>query len=98
MQKRAFSTRSAAHSRYIARTTRTRPADWSRGDIVYLGNVVDGAVEWQHVIICSGRRGGRWVYDSHTAALRRVALGHWYPAHFSEVRFCRIADAVEYVQ
>lgn len=95
-QKRALSTRGGTHTRYISRTTRRQPPGWSRGDIVYLGNVVDGAVEWQHVIFCSGRRGGEWVYDSHTAARRRVALGHWYPKHFTEVRFCRIADVVQY--
>jgi hypothetical protein len=95
-QKRALSQRDAGHTRYIVGTTRTRPAGWAAGDIVYLGNVVDGRVEWQHVIVCAGRWGGRWVYDSHTAARRHEALDHWYPAHFSEVRFCRIADVVTY--
>ena len=66
------------------------------GDIVYLGNVVDGELEWQHVMICAGREGGEWVYDSHTAAYRRATLDHWYPAHFTEVRYCRIADVVSY--
>lgn len=96
MQKRALSSRSATHSRYITRATRTLPPDWAKGDIVYLGGVVDGAVEWQHVIICVGRKRGKWVYDSHTNPRRRLALGHWYPAHFSEVRFCKVADVVEY--
>ena len=58
--------------------------------------MVDGEVEWQHVIICAGRKGGEWVYDSHTAAYRRVTLEHWYPAHFTEVRYCRIAGVVTY--
>ncbi len=97
-QKRALSTRSPSHSRYIARATRTLPPGWAKGDIVYLGNVVDGAVEWQHVIICVGRRGGEWVYDSHTAARRRDTLDHWYPEHFSEVRYCHLADVVTYVR
>jgi len=95
-QKRALSARAAGHSSYIVRTTRKLPRDWAAGDIVYLGNLVEGEAEWQHVIICAGKKDGSWVYDSHTAAYRRVALGHWYPAHFSEVRFCRIAGAVSY--
>ena len=95
-QKRALSARSARHSRYIVSATRRQPARWSAGDIVYLGNVVDGRPEWQHVIICAGKEGGDWVYDSHTAAHRRVPLTRWYPAHFSEVRFCRVADRVRY--
>jgi hypothetical protein len=95
-QKRALSAGSPTHSRYIVRTTRTLPPGWAKGDVVYLGNVEDGEVEWQHVIICAGRRAGEWVYDSHTTAYRRVTLDHWYPAHFSEVRFCRIADVVLY--
>jgi len=95
-QKRALSARPATHTRYIARTTRTLPHDWAAGDIVYLGNVVDGELEWQHVIVCAGRRGGEWVYDSHTAAYRREALGHWYPEHFTEVRYCHIADVASY--
>ena len=97
-QKRALSARARGRSRYIARTTRTLPPGWAAGDIVYLGNVVEGNVEWQHVIICAGRRGGEWVYDSHTAARRHAALDRWYPAHFSEVRFCRIADVVTYAE
>jgi hypothetical protein len=95
-QKRALSTPAAGHSRYIARATRALPAGWAAGDIVYLGNFVDGAVEWQHVIICAGRRGGEWVYDSHTTAYRRQTLDRWYPAHFTEVRFCHIAGVVSY--
>ncbi len=39
--------------------------------LVFLGNVVDGELEWQHVVICVGRTGGEWVYDSHTGALHR---------------------------
>jgi hypothetical protein len=80
----------------VIRATRTRPALWSAGDIVYLGNRVDGTVEWQHVIICAGRKGGEWVYGGHTAAHRRVSLERWYPAPFSEIRFCRIADRVRH--
>ena len=95
-QKQALSARAAGHSRYIVRSTRTQPAGWAKGDIVYLGNVVEGALQWQHVVICAGRQGGEWVYDSHTAAYRRATLDHWYPAHFTDVRFCRIADAVTY--
>jgi hypothetical protein len=95
-QKRALSARGPSHSPYIVRATRSVPRRWARGDVVYLGNVVDGRVEWQHVIVCAGRRGGDWVYDSHTAAHRRVQLGRWYPEHFTEVRFCRIADVVSY--
>ncbi len=33
--------------------------------------MVEGKVEWQHVIVCAGRQGGEWVYDSHTTACRR---------------------------
>ena len=95
-QKRALSAGAVGHSRYIVRTTRALPRQWAAGDVVYLGNVVDGKVEWQHVIVCAGRQGGEWVYDSHTTARRRVTLDHWYPAHFSEVRYCRIAGVVSY--
>ncbi|HTX68785.1 MAG TPA: amidase domain-containing protein [Thermoleophilia bacterium] len=97
-QLRALISRSAAHTRYIVAVTRAQPRDWAAGDIVYLGNVVDGKLEWQHVIICAGRQEGEWVYDSHTAARRHGTLAHWYPAHFSAVRFCRIADSVVYTQ
>ncbi len=95
-QKRALSARAASHTRYIVGTTRTRPARWAAGDIVYLGNVVEGEVEWQHVIICAGRHGGEWIYDSHTTAYRRRTLDVWYPAHFTEIRYCRVANAVRY--
>jgi hypothetical protein len=95
-QKQALSARAASHSRYIARSARTQPAGWAPGDIVYLGNAVDGKLEWQHVVICAGRVGGEWVYDSHTASHRRETLDRWYPAHFAEARFCRIADVVSY--
>jgi hypothetical protein len=97
-QKRALASRAATHTRYVVRVTRTLPAGWAAGDIVYLGNVEDGELEWEHVIICAGRRDGEWVYDSHTTALRRVTLDHWYPAHFSAVRYCRVADEVVYEQ
>jgi hypothetical protein len=97
-QKRAFTTRAATHTQYVVRVTRTLPPGWAAGDIVYLGNVTDGKLEWEHVIICAGRRDGEWVYDSHTSALRRVPLDHWYPAYFSAVRYCRVADEVVYDQ
>ncbi len=97
-QKRAFTSHVATHTRYVVRVARTLPSGWAAGDIVYLGNVVDGKLEWQHVIICAGRRDGKWVYDSHTTALRRVPLDHWYPAYFSAVCYCRIADEVVYTQ
>jgi hypothetical protein len=95
-QMQAFSAPAPAHSRYVARASRALPRKWAAGDIVYLGNLVDGKVEWQHVIICAGRQGGEWVYDSHTAACRRETLEHWYPAHFSEVRYCHVAGVVTY--
>ena len=95
-QQRALSSRGAAHSRYIVGTSHALPAGWAAGDIVYLGNEVDGKLEWQHVIICAGKRDGSWVYDSHTTAYRRTPLSHWYPAHFSEVSFCHVAGVVTY--
>jgi hypothetical protein len=97
-QKRALSSESASHSAYIKRAARTLPPAWAKGDIVYLGNIEDGKIEWQHVIICAGRREGDWVYDSHTTARLRDTLDHWYPEHFSEVRFCHLADAVTYMK
>lgn|GEM_PF-1767734 len=81
---------------YIARSSSRLPRDWAAGDVVYLGNTVDGAPEWQHVIICVGRADGEWVYDSHTVAYRRRPLAVWYPAHFSLIRYCRLADSVAY--
>jgi hypothetical protein len=97
-QKRAFTSRGASHTRYVVQVAHTVPPHWRAGDIVYLGNVQDGKLEWQHVIICAGRRDGEWVYDSHTTSLRQAPLEHWYPAHFSAVRYCRIADEVVYTQ
>jgi hypothetical protein len=97
-QKRALSARSARQSRSILGATRSQPARWAAGDIVYLGDRVGGRLEWQHVIICAGRKGGEWVYDSHTSAHRRVSLERWYPAPFREIRFCRIADRVRYTR
>ena len=58
--------------------------------------MVDGAVEWQHVIICAGRQSGAWVYDSHTTAYCRRPLDVWYPEHFSEIRYCHVAGVVSY--
>ena len=95
-QKRVLSARLETHSRYIVRTTRTLPRDWATGDIVYLGNLVEGELEWQHVIICAGKKDGSWVYDSHTTAYRRRPLGTWYPEHFTEIRYCGVADVVSY--
>ena len=95
-QKRTLSARDEAHTRYIVRTSRTLPRAWAAGDVVYLGNTVDGKPEWQHVIICEGKVNGGWVYDSHTKAYLRQPLDVWYPEHFSLIRFCLIADAVSY--
>jgi len=95
-QKRSLSARDEAHTTYIARTSPTLPRDWAAGDVVYLGNTVEGKTEWQHVIICVGRRGGEWVYDSQTTAYLRQPLDVWYPEHFSLIRYCHIADAVNY--
>jgi len=68
------------------------------GDVVYLGNTVEGRPERQHVIICVGKEGWVWVYDSHATAYLREPLEVWYPEHFSRIRYCRIADAVSYVE
>jgi hypothetical protein len=68
------------------------------GDVVYLGNTVEGRTEWQHVIICVGKKSGEWVYDSHTTAYLREPLEVWYPEHFSLIRYCHIADAVSYAE
>lgn len=95
-QERALSAAGQGHTRYIAHITSSPPGDWAPGDVVYLGAVVDGKTEWQHVIICAGRDGGRWVYDSHTTAYLHRPLTTWYPAHFSRIRFCHIADSVSY--
>jgi hypothetical protein len=95
-QQRSLSARDAAHTRYIARSTRVRPVDWAAGDIVYLGNTVAGRPDWQHVIICVGKVSGKWVYDSHTTAHLRKPLSVWCPEHFSLIRYCHIADAVSY--
>ena len=98
-QKRALAcTRRDAHlATSCGSRARCRP-DGRPETFVYLGNVEGGKLEWQHVIICAGRRGREWVYDSHTTALRRVTLDHWYPAHFSAVRYCRVAGEVVYDQ
>lgn len=88
----------ASHTRYIARCARAEPRGWAAGDVVHLGNTVAGNTEWQHVIIGVGKKQGVWVYDSHTAAHRRQPLSVWYPAHYSLIRYCRIADAVTYTR
>jgi hypothetical protein len=95
-QKRTLSADGQDHTSYIAHVTRSLPSDWTAGDVVYLGNTVDGRTEWQHVIICAGRDHGQWVYDSHTTAYLRQPLEVWYPAHFSLIRYCHIADSVSY--
>ncbi len=84
------------HTSYAAHVTKSPPRDWAAGDVVYLGNTVNGTTEWQHVIICAGRDHGQWVYDSHTTAHLRQSLELWYPAHFSLIRYCHIADSVSY--
>lgn len=96
-QKAVWSTGSSGQSSpYIVQSAKRRPSKWAAGDVVYLGNVEDGVREWQHVIICVGREGGEWVYDSHTVAYRHRPIGTWYPEHFSLIRYCRLADAVSY--
>ena len=95
-QRSVLSARAASHSRYIVSDSSTRPRAWAAGDVVYLGNIVDGSTEWQHVIICVGTSGGEWVYDSHTTAYLRQPLEVWYPEHFTRIRFCHIAGVVSY--
>jgi hypothetical protein len=97
-QRRALAARTETHTRSIVRSTGDRPRVWAAGDVIYLGNTVGGKPEWQHVIICVGRKSGTWVYDSHTAAHLRQPLSVWYPEHFSLVRYCRIAGAVSYAE
>jgi len=96
-QKAVWSTGSSEQSSpYIVQSVERRPRKWAAGDVVYLGNVVDGVREWQHVIVCVGREGGEWVYDSHTVAYRQRPMDTWYPEHFSLIRYCRPADAMSY--
>jgi hypothetical protein len=95
-QKHLLSAAGGGHTSYIARITRSLPREWAPGDIVYLGADVGGKTEWQHVIVCAGRVHGQWVYDSHTTAYLRRPLETWYPAHFTRIRFCHIADSVGY--
>ena len=95
-QQRVWSVASEADTPYIVSTTTRLPHDWRVGDVVYLGSVVNGVPQWQHAIICVGRRAGQWLYDSHTVAHRHKTLATWYPAHFSLIRYCRIADSVGY--
>jgi hypothetical protein len=95
-QQRVWSVASGADSPYIVSTTTRLPSGWAVGDVVYLGNVVDGGTLWQHAIICVGKRAGQWLYDSHTVAHRHKTLTTWYPTHFSLIRYCRIADSVAY--
>ncbi len=95
-QYEVWSHATADHTAYVVGASGQMPAGWAAGDVVYLGNVVGGERVWQHVIICVGRRHGRWIYDSHTVAHRDKTLATWYPAHFSLIRYCHIADAVVY--
>jgi len=95
-QQRVWSSSAETGGPFIAQAGSRQPAAWATGDVVYLGNTVGGVAEWQHVIICVGKRGGAWVYDSHTVAHRRKTLATWYPAHFSLIRFCHLADEVPY--
>jgi hypothetical protein len=95
-QMRTLSGHGQDHTSYIARVTMSLPRDWAAGDVVYLGNTVYGTAEWQHVIICVGRDHGQWLYDSRTTAHLRQPLEAWYPAHFSLIRYCHIADSVSY--
>ena len=97
-QKSTLSARGASHTRSIARSTSSLPRAWAAGDVVYLGNTVAGRPEWQHVIICVGKKSGEWVYDSHTTAYLRQPLEVWYPEHFSLIRYCHIADVVSYAE
>jgi hypothetical protein len=93
-QQGLWSTAAADHTPYIVQRSAHLPAGWRRGDVVYLGARVQGRPVWQHVVICAGKRHGHWVYDSHTTAHRHVTMGHFYPAHFSLICYCRIADRV----
>ncbi len=95
-QKFAWESASASHSRYVVMSSRTLPRRWAVGDVVYLGNVTHGRPAWEHVIICIGKVNGRWLYDAHTTAHRRVAIDTWYPAHFSRILYCHLADVVTY--
>jgi hypothetical protein len=95
-QQRVWSVGSDAAAPYITSTSTRLPSRWEAGDVIYLGNLVDGAPQWQHAIICVGKRHGRWVYDSHTVAHRHRTLATWYPAHFTLIRFCHLADVVRY--
>ena len=95
-QRRVWSAGSDTAPPYIASTTTRLPSRWEAGDVIYLGNLVDGAPQWQHAIICVGRRHGHWIYDSHTVAHRHRTLATWYPAHFTLIRFCHLADVVRY--
>jgi hypothetical protein len=97
-QRQSLSARGGPHTRYITGSAGTIPRGWAVGDVVYLGNTVDGEPEWQHVIICVGKKAGEWVYDSHTTAHLRQPLGVWYPEHFSLIDYCHIADAVSYAE
>jgi hypothetical protein len=84
------------HSPCVVSATTKRPRDWAVGDVVYLGNMTAGVATWEHVIICVARKHGRWLYDSHTVAHKHLPMSKWYPAHFSLIRYCHLADAVSY--
>ena len=96
-QQRAWGTAAGElSSPVIVSSTTTRPRDWAVGDVVYLGNTTAGVATWEHVIICVARKHGRWLYDSHTVAHRHLPMSKWYPAHFSLIRYCHLADTVSY--
>jgi len=95
-QQLVWSAAAGADSPYIVSSSTGLPRDWAVGDVVYLGNVVDGVPQWQHAIICVGKKAGHWLYDSHTVAHRHKTMATWYPAHFSLIRYCRLADSVGY--
>ena len=50
------------------------------------------------MIVCVGKNGGQWVYDSHTTAHLRQPLDVWYPEDFALIRYCHVADSVSYAQ
>lgn len=95
-QLEAFKQRSSSHTRYVVKTSAKLPTQWGAGDLVYLGNLRDGVVRWEHVIICVGKKGGSWRYSAHTTAHRRKTIATWYPRHFSQILYCRVADRVAY--
>jgi hypothetical protein len=87
---------SAGHSAFIVKQSARLPKTWAVGDVVYLGNLVQGLPDWEHVVICVGKRNGHWLYDSHTKAHLRRPMSTWFPGHgFTLVRYCHLAGTVE---